>query len=134
MWQAIKNAAGLMKDNGMLYIAIYTTDGKSNYWLEIKKKYNRVRPIQKRFMEFSYICRDLIIPNFLKLKNPLKTLREYKRSRGMEYFTAVKDWLGGYPYEFAKPEEVIFFCKNQLSLELMNLKTGEANTEYLFKK
>jgi len=41
----------------------------------------------------------------------------------MSYFNDAVDWLGGYPFEFAKPEEIIFFCKNKLNLELINLET-----------
>ncbi|PIV53729.1 MAG: class I SAM-dependent methyltransferase, partial [Elusimicrobia bacterium CG02_land_8_20_14_3_00_37_13] len=69
-----------------------------------------------------------------RLKNPLKTIRQYKQKRGMAYLTDIKDWLGGYPFEYAKIEEVLQFCRKKLNLELINIKTGEANTEYLFRK
>ena len=85
-------------------------------------------------MEAKYVLRYLLIPHLIRLQNPLKVIRDYKKNRGMSYFNDIKDWLGGYPYEFARPEEIIFFCKDKLGLELINLKTGEANTEYLFKK
>ena len=52
----------------------------------------------------------------------------------MRYYTDVKDWLGGYPFEFAKVEEVYRFCRDQHGLELLNLATGEANNEYLFRR
>jgi 2-polyprenyl-3-methyl-5-hydroxy-6-metoxy-1,4-benzoquinol methylase len=134
MWSAIKNASTLIKDNGLFYIALYTTDHKSEYWLGVKKKYNRAGNIKKGIMEAKYVIRHLFIPYLLTLQNPFKIIRDHKKNRGMSYFTDVKDWLGGYPYEFARPEEVIFFCKDKLGLDLINLKTGEANTEYLFKK
>ena len=134
MWKAIENTAGLIKINGLLYIALYTTDSKSEYWLEVKKKYNRASEIEKRLMEYWYIVRRTIIPHCARLKNPLKTIRQYKQKRGMAYLTDIKDWLGGYPYEYAKIEEVLQFCRKKLNLELINIKTGEANTEYLFRK
>ena len=134
MWKAIENTAGLMKSDGLLYIALYTTDSKSKYWLEVKKKYNRASEIEKRLMEYWYIVKHTIIPHCARLKNPLKTIREYKQKRGMAYLTDIKDWLGGYPYEYAKIEEVLQFCRKKLDLELINIKTGEANTEYLFRK
>ena len=52
----------------------------------------------------------------------------------MSYMVDVRDWLGGYPYEDAKIEEVLRFCRNRLDLELVDLATGEANTEYLLIK
>lgn len=134
IWEALANTVGLMKKNGLLYIAIYTTDERSSYWLEVKKKYNRASKIGKKIIEGSYILRHTLFPHLLRLKNPLKTIRQYKKNRGMNFFTDVKDWLGGYPYEHAKIEEVLQFCKKKLNLELVNIKTGEANTEYLFKK
>jgi 2-polyprenyl-3-methyl-5-hydroxy-6-metoxy-1,4-benzoquinol methylase len=133
MWTAIKNSSTLIKDSGIFYIALYTTDYNSEYWLEVKKTYNRVNNFHKKIMEIKYLIRHLFLPYLLKFKNPLKIVWEYKKNRGMSYMTDVRDWLGGYPYEYARPEEVIFFCK-KLNLELINMKTGEANTEYLFKK
>ncbi len=39
-------------------------------------------------------------------RNPWKVVREYKSSRGMNFHNDVHDWLGGYPYESATPQEV----------------------------
>jgi hypothetical protein len=52
----------------------------------------------------------------------------------MSYFTDVKDWVGGWPMEFSSVQEVKDFARDQLALELINISTGEANTEYLFKR
>lgn len=134
MWKGIENTARLMKDDGFLYIALYTTNAKSKYWLEVKKKYNQASEIGKRFMEYWYIVRHTLVPHCFRLKNPIKTIHQYKEKRGMAFLTDVKDWLGGYPYEYAKIEEVLRFCRKTLGLELINLKTGEANTEYLFTR
>jgi 2-polyprenyl-6-hydroxyphenyl methylase/3-demethylubiquinone-9 3-methyltransferase len=53
----------------------------------------------------------------------------------MAWQTIIKDWLGGYPYEFASPDEIFKFCKN-LGFTLQNLKTNFnlMNNEYLFQK
>lgn len=134
MWDALRNTVSLMKEDGLLYIALYTTDPRSNYWLKIKKKYNQSSKIGKKIMEGSYILKYLILLHILQLKNPLKIVNQYKKRRGMAFFTDLKDWLGGYPYEHAKIEEVLQFCKKKLNLELVNIKTGEANTEYLLQK
>jgi SAM-dependent methyltransferase len=133
MWKAIENTAGLIKDDGLLYIALYTTGAKSPYWLEVKKRYNRSSASGKRLMEWWFIIRRTFIPQCVRLKNPLAPIRQ-SRQRGMSFYTDVKDWMGGYPYECAKPEEVIRFCRKKLGLELINLTTGEENTEYLFRK
>lgn len=134
MWESLENTIGLVKHGGFLCIALYTTDGKSDYWLKVKEKYNRVSEIEKRLMEFQYLIRHTFIPHIIDLKNPFRTVREYKKNRGMSYLVDVRDWLGGYPYEHAKIEDVLQFCMKRFNLEFISIKTGEANTEYLFKK
>jgi len=134
MWKAIENAASLMNPEGLLYLALYTKTSKSEYWIKVKKKYNESTYVGKKIMEYIHVLRYLILPYLIKFKNPWKYMREYNQNRGMDYMTDIKDWLGGYPYEDAKIEEVFRFCRDKLKLELINIATGEANTEYLFKK
>ena len=83
-------------------------------------------------MELRYIVRHTFLPQLLHRKNPLRWIRNYESMRGMSYLTDLRDWLGGWPYEDAKIEDVLRFCRNKLNLELINISTGEANTEYLF--
>jgi hypothetical protein len=52
----------------------------------------------------------------------------------MSYYTDVKDWVGGWPMEFSSVEEVKNFARDQLNLEIVNITTGEANTEYLLRR
>ena len=42
-------------------------------------------------------------------KNPLRRYSEYRARRGMSAWHDVVDWLGGYPFEVAKPEEIFDF-------------------------
>jgi hypothetical protein len=51
----------------------------------------------------------------------------------MSYFTDIRDWLGGWPMEFCYDDDVRAFVSNELGMELVNIKTGEANTEFLFR-
>jgi 2-polyprenyl-6-hydroxyphenyl methylase/3-demethylubiquinone-9 3-methyltransferase len=53
----------------------------------------------------------------------------------MSWRIDIKDWLGGYPYEYASVDEVFNFVK-RLGFSLENLKCniGLMNNEYLFKK
>jgi len=138
MWKAIENAASTLEEDGVFYIALYTSDVFLNptpeYWLQVKQKYNRAGPIGKKWMEWGYAWRDTFRPNLLAGRNPFRKILEYKRSRGMSYWTDVKDWLGGWPMEFAGIAETKTSCSDILQLELLNIKAGEANTEYLFRK
>ena len=37
----------------------------------------------------------------------------------MDFMTDVRDWLGGYPYEHAKIEEILNFAREELRFELI---------------
>jgi 2-polyprenyl-6-hydroxyphenyl methylase/3-demethylubiquinone-9 3-methyltransferase len=134
MWTALEHTAALVRPGGRLYVALYTTSHRSAYWLDIKLRYNRASPLRRRLMEWSYALRHTLLPDLLRLRNPLATLRGHKAKRGMSYWTDVRDWLGGYPYEDARVEEVVRFVQRRLGFRLVNLATGEANTEYLFQR
>jgi len=53
--------------------------------------------------------------------------------RGMSLWTNLVDWIGGYPFEFAKPEEV-FECdrKRGFTLEGLRTKPDNAWKEFVF--
>jgi 2-polyprenyl-6-hydroxyphenyl methylase/3-demethylubiquinone-9 3-methyltransferase len=42
--------------------------------------------------------------------------------RGMAYWRDMDDWLGGYPFEVAKPEQIFRFYKDK-EFNLMVMKT-----------
>lgn len=134
MWHAIANAAGLMSRCGQLYLGLYVTTSKSAYWTKIKQRYNQASPSKKRVMEYWYLAWHVWARQLARGQNPIKKMREYQQQRGMAYMTDIRDWLGGYPYEHASIEEVVRFARKTLSLELLNLATGQAVIEYLFAK
>ena len=45
------------------------------------------------------------------LKNPMRRYWDKKKSRGMKTSVDWVDWIGGYPFETAKPEEVFDFYR-----------------------
>src|SRR5215217_4189577 len=137
MCTAVRNAAIPMKPDGLFYIALYSSDNyvdpPPEYWLKVKRAYNLAGPLKRRWMEWQYALRFLIIPELLSGRNPLAVIRKYGK-RGMAYWTDVKDWLGGYPMDFASLRQTQLFCKDELGLDLVNLLTGQGCTEYLFCK
>lgn len=75
------------------------------------------------------------IIDFLKF-TPFKKWKEYKNRRGMSPHHDVVDWMGGYPFEVAKPEEVIhFFIEKGYNLRKLKTCGGRLGcVEYVFKK
>ena len=137
MWEAIQNAASRVNQNGVFYIALYTTDVYNDpppeYWLDIKRQYNRSSRLGKRRMEWAYAWKYNIWPDLKRRKNPLHYLLADNRERGMTYWTDVRDWLGGWPMEFAGIAETKSFASDKLKMQLLNIVAGEGNTEYLFR-
>jgi len=103
MWQAMKNSADLVKDNGLFVIAIYNKHWSSPYWKLIKYVYNfSPRLIQRLMIYFFYVI--ILCAKFLiAFRNP------YQKRRGMDFYHDVIDWVGGYPYEYADRMKIINF-------------------------
>jgi SAM-dependent methyltransferase len=135
MWRAVQTAAIPLKPDGLYYIALYSREAYPDWerWLEIKQAYNRSGPMKRFLMECSYVWTTTIQSDLIRFRNPLRTIREHKRSRGMAYWTDIRDWLGGWPMEFAGNQETVTFCEG-IGLRLVHMKTGEGNTEYLFTR
>lgn len=135
MWDAVKHAAIPLKPGGVFYIALYSSDNyvkpTPEYWIRLKRRYNRAGPLMKRLLEYWYMVRFTAIPEIRSGRNPIAAMTGYG-SRGMTYWTDVKDWLGGYPMEFASLAETRDFCAREHGLSLVNVKTGEGCTEYIF--
>lgn len=134
MWTAIRNAAGFVGPGGLFYIALYLTTPATPYWIRVKKQYNAAGRARKRWMEFCYIARRLLLARLVRLQNPFAFLRQYHKRRGMDYLTDVRDWLGGYPYEDASIGEIVRFAYQDLGLTLINIGTNASFGEFLFRK
>jgi len=135
LWTAIRNAASLVGEGGLFYIAIYEKTEKSDCWIALKKKYNRASPLRKRAMELSYVYRHFFAdrgPRYVL--ESIRYMKDYRKIRGMEFWTDIRDWLGGWPYEPATPTEMTDFCEGVLGFRTVKVKTGEANVEYLFSR
>ncbi|MCL6525235.1 MAG: class I SAM-dependent methyltransferase [Thermoflavifilum sp.] len=139
MWQALANMIPLVKPNGKLYIAIYNDQGKrSRFWRRVKKLY----------VKSSFMLKSIILGiAFIRLRGislmidvlkgrPGYSWRNYskKRGRGMSPWRDLVDWVGGYPFEVAKPEEIFsFYYAHGFILD--KLKTcggGLGCNEYVF--
>ncbi len=137
MWQAMEAVVPLVAGGGRLFIAIYNDQGRaSRRWKTVKRLYNsglawRILIVSVFFPLFvARRARE----DLLRLKNPLARYREYKKTRGMSVVHDWFDWLGGYPFEVAKPEEVFDFYRKR-GFTLLRLRTcggGLGNNEFVF--
>jgi 2-polyprenyl-3-methyl-5-hydroxy-6-metoxy-1,4-benzoquinol methylase len=139
MWQALENVVQLVKPRGALIIAIYNDQGKrSRQWRSIKKTYNRL-PERLRFLVLWPAFVQLWWRRLLKdviAGQPFRSFRNYKALRGMSLWHDVVDWVGGYPFEVAKPEEIFdFYYKRGFYLVRMTTQAGDLGcNEFVFIK
>lgn len=137
MWSALENVLPLVKENGRLFIAIYNDQGgTSRRWRRVKKVYcsGVAGQVLVKAIFYPYFAAGRVVADVLKGRNPLTNWARYKKSRGMSVVHDWVDWLGGYPFEVAKPEEIFEFCRNA-GFELLKMKTcggGLGCNEYIF--
>jgi 2-polyprenyl-6-hydroxyphenyl methylase/3-demethylubiquinone-9 3-methyltransferase len=141
LWAALDNTTARVADGGHLFIAIYNDQGAaSRRWLAVKRTYNRL----PRALRTSYAI-AVMLPTELRMLasatvrgKPRSYLREWiePRERGMSRWHDLVDWVGGYPFEVAKPEEVIRFCRDRgFALdELMTCGGGLGCNQYVFSR
>jgi 2-polyprenyl-6-hydroxyphenyl methylase/3-demethylubiquinone-9 3-methyltransferase len=140
MWAALANVAKLVKPGGALFISIYNDQGWiSRIWHSMKKRYNKGSRFTKIFLVCSYgtvasviyIVRDL----FTRF-DPFYHWKEYKRHRGMSAWHDLIDWVGGYPFEVAKPEAIFdFYHSRGFNLERLYTCGGRLScNQFVFKK
>jgi 2-polyprenyl-3-methyl-5-hydroxy-6-metoxy-1,4-benzoquinol methylase len=134
MWKAVENASRFLKPGSLFYIALYQTTPRTPYWIEVKKRYNAAGAWGKRWMEYHYVLRHVVLPEMIRLRNPWKQMRGYEENRGMDFMTDIRDWLGGYPYEDSSIPETLRFGVSKLGLRLTNISIAPTLVEYLFEK
>ncbi|MDD3141809.1 MAG: class I SAM-dependent methyltransferase [Lachnospiraceae bacterium] len=140
MYQAIDNAQKCVADDGHLYIAIYNDQGwESKAWKRIKKLYNKVPGVGKSiivFFSFIRLWGPTFIGDLIRHHNPFYKWKHYGIERGMSPFVDLVDWVGGYPFEYAKPEEIIDYLtdKNFKLLKLFTCSGGVGCNEFSFEK
>ncbi|MBC7796946.1 MAG: class I SAM-dependent methyltransferase [Pyrinomonadaceae bacterium] len=143
MWEALENARLPVAENGKLFVAIYNDTGsQARRWLWTKKTYNSLPKSLRTPFAIAVIAPDeakLLARAVASLK-PLDYLRLWtngkQEGRGMNHWRDIIDWVGGYPYEFATPEEIFDFYKKR-GFGLTKLKCGGVGlgcNEFVFAK
>jgi SAM-dependent methyltransferase len=139
LWQALDIAQGTLEENGLLFIALYNDQGLiSAFWRLIKRVY--CSGVTGRWamtlIFFPLFFLGGLLIDFISRRNPIARYREHIRYRGMSLIHDWRDWLGGYPYKPARPDEVITFLKRR-GFELLRFEPtrhGFGNNQYLFRK
>lgn len=139
MWQAVGHAQARTKDGGSLFLALYNDVGRySKLWWRIKRLYVAT-PRALRFLiltpAYLRMWGPTMVRDALTLR-PFKTWRTYGSERGMSPHWDVIDWVGGFPFEYCKPEQVIeFLAERGFTLrKLVTCAGSHACNEFVFDK
>jgi 2-polyprenyl-3-methyl-5-hydroxy-6-metoxy-1,4-benzoquinol methylase len=142
MWRGLEHVGLAVAPGGTLFISIYNDQGgASRRWLSIKRLYNHAwAPVQTLlvlavgawFEACSFLARLARFENPL----PFRDWAAKKKTRGMSVWHDLVDWVGGYPFQVARPEEVFDFYR-QRGFTLRRLKTvgnGHGCNEYVLHR
>jgi 2-polyprenyl-6-hydroxyphenyl methylase/3-demethylubiquinone-9 3-methyltransferase len=112
MWPAIENAIARVREEGTLCLALYNYQPKwTARWTAIKKMYLRL-PSWLRPLYTAVMMAPHELPSMVR--HPIRQYRfikHYSEQRGMSYWRDLVDWVGGYPFEAATPQQVVDFCR-----------------------
>jgi 2-polyprenyl-6-hydroxyphenyl methylase/3-demethylubiquinone-9 3-methyltransferase len=142
MWAALDIAQATAADGALLFVSIYNDQGeRSTLWRAVKRTYNRL-PASLRPLLTVAVTGPRFVLGFGKAAafgRPMSYLRqwtEYRRSRGMSGWHDIVDWIGGYPFEVAKPEQVLdFLLARGFQLErLVTCAGGHGCNQYVFRR
>jgi 2-polyprenyl-3-methyl-5-hydroxy-6-metoxy-1,4-benzoquinol methylase len=128
MYEALENAALPVAPQGKLFVAIYNDLGSATArWRVIKRTYNRVpRALRPAFAAVA------TVPNEAKAFAGACLRGDWGGylgswsavgERGMSRWRDIVDWVGGYPYEAATPEQIFDFYETR-GYRLVTLKCG----------
>lgn len=138
MYRALHNAQLPVGDRGLLFLSIYNDRGlRSRLWRQVKRVYCCGRVGRTLILGTFLPCFVLsgFVKDVLRLRSPARRYRDYKRRRGMSIFHDWLDWLGGYPFEVARPEEILDFYRDRdFTPKRLETTRGDGTNQFLFQK
>lgn len=140
MWRAMEHAAGAVAPGGQLFVALYNDQRRaSRIWRAVKRVYNRSpRPLRVPIVLLAGAWLEAVnLFQSLSIRDPGAYARQRGRrpARGMSRWHDLVDWVGGYPFEVASPDEVFRFGRLR-GFELTQLNTvggGLGCNEFVFR-
>jgi SAM-dependent methyltransferase len=113
LWRGFELVGERVAPEGLLFVSIYNDQGiRSDLWRAVKRLYNRlpdaIRPAYVVLASLPIEVR--VFARHLLSGRPDRYLRLWgseNEERGMSRWHDLVDWVGGYPFEVAVPEQVL---------------------------
>jgi 2-polyprenyl-3-methyl-5-hydroxy-6-metoxy-1,4-benzoquinol methylase len=142
MWHALENAAIPVATDGKLFVAIYNDTGsQSRRWHWIKRTYNGLPAVARKPFAIAVTVpaeAKALLSSTLQGRpgDYVRSWTTYRRRRGMNKWHDIVDWVGGYPYEFATPDQIFDFYRAK-GFTLTRMKCGRVGlgcNEFVFER
>ncbi|RIL04487.1 MAG: class I SAM-dependent methyltransferase [Proteobacteria bacterium] len=141
MWDALANVETCVAPGGTLFIALYDDQGaKSRFWWWVKRIYVALpRPLRAPWavavaipFELRMLAKQTLAG---ELRRWLESWTQYESVRGMSRWHDLLDWMGGFPFEVAKPADVErFYEARGYRTRLVHPTGGAGCVEYVFER
>lgn len=134
--RAIINAASRTAPGGAFFVAVYNNQGLLSFlWKKVKQLY--CSGAWGRFLVLAVFIPFLFLRSLLsglfKNGNPFYQFVNYRKNRGMSLYHDWIDWLGGYPFETASPQEMQdFMFSLGFELKKSRLTSSWGCNEFVF--
>ena len=136
MWDALGNVTLNLTPGGKLFISIYNDQGiVSERWRKVKAAYNRFSGPVKGLIILT-VAGYRFLGALSRRASGFQKMGIATPQRGMSRWHDLIDWVGGYPFEVAKPEQIFDFYRAR-GLQLTRLVTvggGHACNNYVLQR
>ena len=139
MYEALDNVCARVAPGGTLFVAVYNDQGRaSRRWKRVKLAYVNGSRLTRALLLLGSAVRlwgPTVVRDSFRGR-PLAVWRDYGKNRGMSMHHDLVDWVGGYPFEVATPEEIFEFVRDR-GFQLTRLVTtggGHGCNEFVFEK
>lgn len=149
MWEVLENLLPLVRDDGLIVLAIYNDQLYiSRAWRGVKQFFQRLpawlRPVLVAAVGAAAFLKRLAttvaasVLRLVTLRNPFTPFCNWAResqARGMHGWYDLVDWVGGWPFEVARPEAVFRFLRDRgFTLRELTTSLGHGCNEFVFER
>ena len=142
MWTTMDNAASLVGDGGLFFIAIYNDQGTaSRRWTSVKRRYVESSEFGRNTIEVGALGSPRRARACARYwdrprRGSSSELANTTQRRGMSVRYDLRDWVGGYPFEVATPDEIVdrLAAKSFSLRKLRTVGSFEGCNEFVFAK
>ncbi|MDE2261547.1 MAG: class I SAM-dependent methyltransferase [Gammaproteobacteria bacterium] len=142
LWGALANVDRNVAEGGKLFISLANDQGEaSRRWTTVKMLYNRMPShLKGSFAVLVYLPLELrkFVGSLAKGRPQayFSSIWNYGVNRGMSWWRDNIDWIGGYPFQVSKPEEILDFyrARGYTLLKMTTCGRGHGCNEYVLQR